>query len=56
MAGSFKMAVLFHQDLLPTFDISFDLWTSSRGFGLCDAYVQCCTSHYELCDTYVGTR
>ena len=56
MAGSFKMAVLFLQDVLGAFDISFYLWTSSRDFGVCDAYVQYCTSHYEQCDTYVGTR
>ena len=56
MANPFTMAGICHQDLLRVFAISSDLWTSSRGFGLCDAYVQCCTSHYELFDTYVGTR
>ena len=56
MAGSFKVAVLFLQDVLGAFDISFYLWTSSRDFGVYDAYVQYCTSHYEHCDTYVGTH
>ena len=56
MADPFMMAMLCHQDILQAFAISSDLWISSRGFGLCDACVQCCTSHYKMCDTCVGTR